>query len=135
MSGPKVKLVAVVATAALTLACVLLTKMLADERERSTALQIEHKKHRAQICHSHMFALEKILERADEPGALVGLHLRMTYAYLDPHILDLCIRKEALPGDQGADCWIMKGDERCYLDVARRLLEEYRLRALEFRHP
>jgi hypothetical protein len=57
------------------------------------------------------------------------LHARIAILHLDQGLQRLCFGRANVVNTSDADyCWILKGDEHCYLDVARQFYELYRRR-------
>lgn len=103
---------------------VLIGVMFVRERERGEELA----RARASICRAQFIAIESLLKRAPEsrPGELmVAVTIRAT----DHAILESCLGSEyPVPLEQADWCHISRGEEQCYLEPAKRLLDLYRKR-------
>jgi hypothetical protein len=83
------------------------------------------KQHR-DVCMRLQLDLETIVHT---PRARTDLHARMAYHHLDEGLMLLCFGKPAVVDSSNADdCWVAKGSDDCYLELARQLLDAYRRR-------
>jgi|SRR6266496_3061848 len=83
-------------------------------------------KQQREVCTRLEWDLEAIV---GTPRARAHLHERMAYHHLDEGLLQLCFGNPAVVNSRDADnCWISKGSDDCYLDLAKQLLDAYRAR-------
>jgi len=93
-----------------------------QRREVADALR----KDRDGLCQRLQWDLEAIVRSST---ARNDLRIRMQYHHLDQGLMQLCFGKPIVIDSSACDSeWIKNGDERCYLEVARDLLNAYRAR-------
>jgi hypothetical protein len=87
---------------------------------------------RDEVCQRLEWDLEAIV-KDQTSAARRDLQARMQAHFLDQGLSELCLGKAiAVKTDDADACWIAReGDDACYVDVARTLLEAYRERRHE----
>lgn len=84
-------------------------------------------KRRDEVCQRVEWDLGAIVKN-QTPVARRDLQARMQAHFLDQGLSELCLGTAiAVKTDDADACWVAReGDDACYLDVARMLLEKYR---------
>ena len=86
-------------------------------------------KQRDEVCTRLEWDLEAIMRN---PSTRNDLRARITYHHLDQGLTQLCFGKPIIVDAQRADnCWVMKGSDDCYLDLAKELLAAHRAMRIE----
>jgi hypothetical protein len=110
----------IVTCAALTSVVVALVVLLVRERNHSAQLEAG----RMELCRRQFFELEAVSKNSDARE----LHAKIDH-FMDQSVLKLCIGSEKPVSSHAADaCWIKNGDDSCYVEVVRDLLNLYRER-------
>lgn len=120
--------IAVGAAAVMAVLIIAIFTLYVRERAEANGLRQD----REAVCRRMKIDLETLVSWHARNSGDVDLRARLRYLHLNQGLTQLCLESELPVDASNADaCWVMSGNQDCYVDVARKLLDLYEARSQE----